>query len=174
MHEKKFMHGTAIFMVINKSRKHGAIAIRTFIWGNASGRSYESDFIECTIRLLCFGTGLRTISVLEREVLLACADLENSRAKITTKEILDHRFIITFSHPSIFRTIKSMSEKTIYWRELVWEDVIQFSLNLDAWLIKTILCIWERNRIRVSLVVNEFSDTLRRTSYLNIMRYYQE
>ena len=31
MHEKKFIHGAEIFMVMNKSLKHGAVAIRTLI-----------------------------------------------------------------------------------------------------------------------------------------------
>ena len=52
--------------------------------------------------------GLTEISGLEREVLLACADLINTRELARTKDILSHRFLTSFSRPSVFRALKSL------------------------------------------------------------------
>ena len=53
-------------------------------------------------------TGLTKISGLEREVLLACADLINTKELARTKDILSHRFLNGFSRPSVFRALKSL------------------------------------------------------------------
>ena len=52
--------------------------------------------------------GLTEISGLEREVLLACADLINANELARTKDILSHRFLKGFSRPSVFRALKSL------------------------------------------------------------------
>ena len=52
--------------------------------------------------------GLTEISGLEREVLLACADLINTKEFARTKDILSHRFLTSFSRPSVFRALKSL------------------------------------------------------------------
>lgn len=52
--------------------------------------------------------GLTEISGLEREVLLACADIISTKELAQTKDILSHRFLINFSRPSVFRALKSL------------------------------------------------------------------
>ena len=52
--------------------------------------------------------GLSEISGLEREVLFACADLSNTKEAARTKDILSHRFLTSFSRPSVFRALKSL------------------------------------------------------------------
>ena len=64
------------------------------------------------IRCLMFDieteAGLTEISGLEREVLIACADLINTKEMARTKDIISHRFLINFSRPSVFRALKSL------------------------------------------------------------------
>ena len=52
--------------------------------------------------------GLTEISGLKREVLLACADLINTKDLARTKDILSHCFLTSFSRPSVFRALKSL------------------------------------------------------------------
>ena len=51
---------------------------------------------------------LGRVSGLEREVLLACADLSQNEAYAKTHEILGHRFLNEVSRPSIFRALKPL------------------------------------------------------------------
>ena len=57
--------------------------------------------------------GLTEISGLEREVLLACADLVNTKELARTKDILSHRFLTCFSRPSVFRALKSLVKQEL-------------------------------------------------------------
>ena len=57
--------------------------------------------------------GLTEISGLEREVLLACADLINANELARTKDILSHRFLKGFSRPSVFRALKSLVNQNL-------------------------------------------------------------
>ncbi|MEK9643864.1 MAG: hypothetical protein ACO2YO_15205 [Paracoccaceae bacterium] len=57
--------------------------------------------------------GLTEISGLEREVLLACADLINTNELARTKDILSHRFLKGFSRPSVFRALKSLVNQNL-------------------------------------------------------------
>lgn len=56
---------------------------------------------------------LGRVSGLEREVLLACADLSQNEAYAKTQEILGHRFLNEVSRPSIFRALKSLVNKNL-------------------------------------------------------------
>lgn len=56
---------------------------------------------------------LGRVSGLEREVLLACADLSQNEAHAKTQDILGHRFLNEVSRPSIFRALKSLVNKNL-------------------------------------------------------------
>lgn len=56
---------------------------------------------------------LGQVSSLEREVLLACADLSQHNNFAKTQDILVHRFLHDVSRPSIFRALKSLVTKNL-------------------------------------------------------------
>ena len=52
--------------------------------------------------------GLEALGTYEKSVLLAVSDLENTKGKARTKDILSHKLTIGISRPSVFRALNKL------------------------------------------------------------------
>ena len=52
--------------------------------------------------------GLEALGTHEKSVLLAVSDLENTKGKARTKDILSHKLTVGISRPSVFRALNKL------------------------------------------------------------------
>ena len=52
--------------------------------------------------------GLDALRTYEKNVLLAVSDLENTKGKARTKDILSHKLTVGISRPSVFRALNKL------------------------------------------------------------------